>query len=1022
MKRVAPATASWMKIVSPTLFLALFVVTGLSVSAAEPATAAAPAAGREPWMVHRTAAFRIIYREDDAAAAAHVASIAEEVLERSVGFMAYRPDEPIPVVLYGDTARANGFFTPYPPHIALYVSHPAAPFLGARTPDWLEAVFVHELVHYLHLTRPIGFFGTASRVFGPLASAGSMLFLPGWAIEGPTTLAETELTAGGRGRDPFFEMEWVAPVLENRMYSYDQAGTGSVYAPRGRIYSAGYIMVDHLRDHHGEDAFIELNRSFQAWPFLGMRRALRATTGESARDFHAGMIAALQERYATRLSLPAGVATVPREAASWHLIGTGGDWVWAYRQAPEDPGSIMRRRRAAADSEAWERVTGLTPLDRFSAAVSPDGRMLAAVVVRRDAAADTNARMTSRGDLVVLQEAGDGWSPPRVVTERAHLFHPSLGQDADGRPVVVAGERDGSFSRLVEVDLETGERRTILAEPGASYATPSLSPDAAHVAATINRAGRQSVVVADRRTGRVLREFDLGGPADAEYRPRLLGAAGGTSRDGGQDGATDRPASRAGDENATAGAGGMALELWLAADAAGTLELYRLQLDTQANLLSTERMVRDQVGASDGMPLGPGRLIYASYRSDGPTLRTTAPDAAGQNADRSPARASASTPEPGPEATNRAYTGRLPSGVPILTESRPYRDWPRPILWLPLAAVAGELEGDTEFELGATLLAASTLARHDLAVSALVNTTTGYSTGMLDYLFQPGQTGLELSLVATGIGAIEAEDQSRQAGLGVDRLLWYREDGQRFGGLRARLGADYFNESGEEELQGSVAANLLSSTYSGTAQIYGGIARGVSTRLAYRPALLDRNEAGFASVTSLSAGIGRVAGWVRLLPELSFAGSTTGSAPANLPYSGATFSPEGTNALENTDYAWLGNLSLGIALPPADAAWRGFSVQQTGLRLFVEQAADGTLRPDNHSLLGLELRSTLQFNLIPLVLRGGATVRIPHTTDAGPARLQFFLGLGGAAIDQVSERSTRNRFASRVTESTRLRF
>lgn len=995
------------------------------LAAQQPESQGVHGPGSEVWLVHRTEAFRIIYQAEDAAAATHVASIAGELLSRAGAFMGYLPEEPIPVVIYGDTARANGFFSPYPPHIALYVARPAAPFLGARTPDWLEAVFVHELVHYLHLTRPIGFFGSASRVFGPLASAGSLLFLPGWAIEGPTVVAETELTRGGRGRDPFFEMEWVAPVLERNMYSYDQAGTGSVYAPRGRIYSAGYIMVDHLRAAYGDDAFRELNRRFQNWPFLGMRRALRATTGISARDFHANMVAELQQRYAPRLALPGGTPAVPHEAASWHLIGTGGGYVWAQRSSPVDPGSIMRRPIGAgttdgadategADARAgWERVTTVTPLDVYSAAVSPDGRTLAAVVVTRTAEPDPEALMTSWGELVLMRRRADGrWTEAERITERTRLFHPALGTTAGGDLVILAGERDGSFSRVVEVDPMTGDRRKLLSEAGAHYATPTVGPQAEFVAATVNRAGRQSVVIARRSGGGLAAEVDLGGERDAEYRPRLLRGPEG------------------------------ALELWITADASGTLALYRVKLDAEGVPTATTRVVRDRVGVTDGFPLDERHIIYGSYRSNGPTIRTApAPVAPDLESPAPQDLESPAAPGPGSGAREPAVTARvrrgteagpassagvgasrLPSGESIITASRRYRDWPRPILWLPTVSLAGEVDGPSELEVGGGVIAASTLARHDLSLFAGVNTGTGFGSGTLDYRYQPGLTSFELALRSQGIGASDPAEREQGISVGAERLLWYRENGQRARALRGGLGLEYRNTAGTGQLQLSASGALRSARYRGPAQIYGGVGSGLQTRVAYRPALLDAAEAGYAGVTTASAALGRGHGWLRFLPELSLATSGSAAARGNLPYSGASFAPEGSGALEGVNAAWLGAMSLGVALPPVDAAWRGVALQQTGLRFYVEQAAGTGLSPDNNSLVGLELSSTLQFNTIPLDLRAGAALRVPHGAEAGAARLSFFLGLGGAALDQVSLRSTRNRPASPATESTRLRF
>jgi hypothetical protein len=339
------------RLLSRRLVVAIALLGAVAGSVAAEPVAATAAGARQPgrWLQIESAGFRIIFEEGDAAWAAEVARIAPSVRERTTGYLDYDPDEQIPVVLYGRTARANGFFTPFPPHIALFVGAPAGPWMGAATESWLEGVFVHELIHYLHLTRPIGLFGSASRVFGPLAAAGSVLFLPGWALEGVTVTGETRLTPGGRGRNPYFEAEWVAPILADEMYTLDQAGFPSPYAPRGRIYSAGYIMTEYLLATYGEDAFVRLNREFQRRPILGMRRAIRRTTGEKADDFYAGMVTELEQRYAWQRELPSGVTATPDDLAGWYLLGAVDEGIVALRRGPFDAGehhvSARRWRR-----------------------------------------------------------------------------------------------------------------------------------------------------------------------------------------------------------------------------------------------------------------------------------------------------------------------------------------------------------------------------------------------------------------------------------------------------------------------------------------------------------------------------------------------------------------------------------------------------------------------------------------------------------------------------------------------------
>ena len=113
-----------------------------------------------------------------------------------------------------------------------------------------------------------GFFHALSRVFGADARWGTAVFLPGWMLEGPTTNLETIFTVGGRGRNPFFEMQYEAPVIEGDLFSLAQASYASAFPPSGRIYVAGYVLVDHLLKTFGEDVFTRIMDDYLRLPFL----------------------------------------------------------------------------------------------------------------------------------------------------------------------------------------------------------------------------------------------------------------------------------------------------------------------------------------------------------------------------------------------------------------------------------------------------------------------------------------------------------------------------------------------------------------------------------------------------------------------------------------------------------------------------------------------------------------------------------------------------------------------------------
>ena len=963
----------------------------LAVQLAVPATAAA-----DQWLQYDTDHFRVIYRAEDADAAAHVAELTPSVWERTTAFLQYEPSERIPVVLYGETARANGFFTPFPPHVALFTAAPAGPWMGARTADWLESVFVHEVTHYLHLMQPIGFFGTASRVFGPLAAAGGTLFLPGWALEGPTTTAETVLTAGGRGRNPYFEMEWVAPILADEMYSYDQAGVASAYPPRGRIYSSGYIMTEHLLREYGEEAFIEVNREFQRWPFLGMRRALRRTTGERAPEIHQAMVESLEARYAPRRNLPTGAevgaevgATDERShprtdpLAQRHLLGVTDRGAIAFHRGAFDAGSLQLLR----ENGGWRHLTAVTPLDEYSVTVSATGAVAAAVVQRTNRAGAGGGPNVSFGDLYLMEldeERG------RRLTTGVRLFHPAL--DETGT-TVIAAERTGRFSRLVHVDRETEAITPIYAPAERFVSMPALSRSGQYLAVVENDAGRQSIVVLSRTGTSPLRyapvyRIDVGEEPDAEYRPLFAG---------------DR-------------------ELWFVADATGPLQLYRTTLpegEAATPLPPITRILTDQVGVLAGVPDDGGKVLYGTYRHHGYTVRRGEPTL--QMVGRvAPKPNLANAPAPAENGEDSGNAESSPGASPILRNSRRYWDLPRPVLWVPTAAVAGEVSGETRLDLGAGLIAVSTLGRHSLEAFAAYNPTDHQPSGSVAYTYAPGPTAFSMNAIADY--SLEPDGTARDSyeiAAALTRPLWYDEGSTRYRGVTAQVGGAYELEeidgfSQYAEFHG--ALRMARYRYSGAGQIFGGTGGEVQGAVQYQPQLLDRAEQDVATVTTAALRLGRRTGQLHVRPLAAVGTSTSGAAVDNLPWNASVFTPEGRDAIISADSAVMGRVALTGAARPLDLSWRGMSLQNAGSTAYVSQAAASqtglsqaaggspAITADNYTVAGAELTLQVKFNLLPLNITAGVAVRLPHGEDAGARRTQFYVNLGGAAVDQVSVR------------------
>lgn len=948
---------------------------------------AVPSRATAEWLRVDTARFCIVFEPEDAATAAEVLALSDSVHRRVTEYLAYVPKERIPVVIYGDTSAANGFFSPFPPHIALYVASPTGPWLGARTESWIEALFIHELTHYVHLTRPIGFFGTLSSILGPLTTSASTLFLPGWAIEGPTVNGETILTGGGRGRNAFFEMGWVAPILEDEFYTYDQAGASSSFPPSGRIYSAGYLMVNHLYDRYGPETFVELNREFQRLPFLGMRRAFRRTTGTSVTEFFDDMTTTLEEDYRSRVSLPTGAPLSPEEAIGvWQFVSAGEHGVYAYVRTQREAGALYH---IAWDGSLPERLVGLSPLDDDSIGVSRDGRRAVAAIEAIDYAGA--GATTGYSDLTLI-DLENGRT--RRLTTHRRFYHPRI--DPTGR--IYAIERVGSYSRLVEIDSTDGTVTERYAPTARTHYQPTISADGTLLALVENDHGRQDIIVLE--TEGFTPVAIVGAPDEgAEYYPQFVTV----------------------DEHE---------ELWFSSDRDGRLALYRTRRDAieaaagdlgSIPRIADTRLLEDQVGAFIGAPTPDGTVIYGSYRSNGYGIRVGTPLSGGDpGVPPTPQEGTLPPPtgtDPLAQVPHDPTDGNAAStdAVAALESARPYRDLPRPVLWLPLASLTTGSDEETVWQFGAAAIAVSALNRHQATIIAYYEPVNERVSGELAYTFTPGATSFDVGITQEYNTDNEIE---RSAALSVTRPLWVQRRLLAYRGLVASLGGLYraTGDAPSEEVAALGSFRLFSTRFGAARDAFGGPGAEIGASIALLPPYLDTESFDVESLGEIEIQR-RVApnSAVQVRSTIAVAGDTRSEALDILPYRAGRFDPDGDDALASASGAALGRLELLLPLGLYDGAWRGGSIHRLGTAFYLEQEAaltaathiDGTdadLEPGNFTVPGLELVADLAFNAIPFRVRAGLAVRVPHGEEGGSNEMTVYF-----RVDNIGGLDTGNR-------------
>jgi WD40-like Beta Propeller Repeat len=694
------------------------------------------------WQVVETRHFQFIFEQRDRASVDELLTFCEDVYANVTAVFNSYPDK-VPCVLRGRRDDANGLTWSFPSRIDLFVKAPTDSSSGSRTDNWLRLLLTHELTHFVHESMPTGVMHALSSVFGADIGTVGLDLLPGWAIEGPAVYDETVFTSGGRGRNPLFEVYTKAAAEEQSFFSLAQAGYQSAFSPPGRVYVAGYDLVEWMQDAYGTDTLRKIMTAYLDFPFLGPWQAIAKVTGRSADSVFLDMRAALEKKYADATQVRGGALITRRVPGNWTRPQATARGLYAYHYGPETFPSIVRLDPATGNETVLVRAD-LTDDSSFTASADGAEIWLSSMVV--DYSRPAEPRTAS--DLFVLDR---GSTRVRRVTWNSHLWQPAVSPD---RSSVVAVQGAGPYSRLVTVDPRTGAMRVLFSLSQGNVFSPALSPDGTKVAFVLNRRGMQDLYVADlpalKDASPALADVDtvvtdvngdlarpvLGPDPYGEYSPSFM--------DNGR--------------------------ILFSSDRSGSLCLYVADLPTGR----VSRVQEDPVGAIAGVSDGT-TLTYASYAGTGYCLKQVPLSGLSPVLLSEDSLVKKDLPAPA------EWTGAGAS-------SRPYRGFPSPLFWLPYAVLArnGPAPTDLAFGLGAiaeggSLLAASSWETDaswllgvnqpvgGLTVTADFGQLSVTAAGRLSYMYSAGWTeavdssaGLDWSPLAEDV-----LDASRSFSVGI---------------------------------------------------------------------------------------------------------------------------------------------------------------------------------------------------------------------------------------------------------------
>ncbi|MBQ0167029.1 MAG: hypothetical protein KBT02_07985 [Treponema sp.] len=450
------------------------------------------------WKQAETDHFTFVYEDASKEAAEAYAKIADEAWNK-IAEVYSLPQEKITVFVTGRTNTVNAF-TYWGPVINIGMF--TTPFLMNDflfRDDWVKYVFTHELIHAANGSFE-GKENPVADIFGNFFRMMDIQQVNGWELEGLTTVLETELSKAGRGRSPYFELNYKAPALEGSLLNYGEIGL-EAEPPAGQIYVYGYVMMRSIADRWGLDTLADIERNREVMGSL--EDAVLAVTGESAQQIWQEAKTGLVKKYAAERAIPEGKTISPIDSYYYRPAIILDDGTMIVLRSNDNGNDVVSLNPALPSGESLfeELENGEATLKEtilFSANSAGDADSVTADM-NRNVYASLAITRADRAPGPETEYQIFRWNAEEgltQLTQGSSYFQPSVSRDGS---TLVAIEQKGLHMRLVQIDTETGNVTPLLDDPLYDIGFPAVSADGSKVALLRTGQGRAAVAVFDMK-------------------------------------------------------------------------------------------------------------------------------------------------------------------------------------------------------------------------------------------------------------------------------------------------------------------------------------------------------------------------------------------------------------------------------------------------------------------------------------------------------------------------------------------
>ena len=458
------------------------------------------------WKQAETTHFRFIYEAASEPAAKAYAKIADQAWEK-IARIYSMPQEKTNVYVFSRLNIVNAYTFFSPPEIVMFDSPLLYNTFGFRE-DWMELFFTHELIHVANITFEDKKYLT-SKLMGETFRGMDYSMIPGWALEGLTTVLETELTDGGRGRSPYFELDFKAPTMDNNLIPYRLIGTEEE-PPYGQIYVMGYLIMRSIADRWGIQALadIERNRSFdRTW-----EESVKLVTGKTPQDIYREVKIALEKKYAGERQIPEGKIISPNDVnISYHrpaIVFDDGSLITIRSERGSDAYAVLLNPAAKEGLDYY--VSEKEAEDSQSKGQIRETILFTADFSDETALAADENKTVYFTSAVSRYDRNPGtetifpifkWTKEdgikRLTLDESSYYQPAVSRDGK---ILVAVEQSGLKMHLVQIDTETGDKTVIFEDSRYSFIQPALNQDGSQIAFLLLKDDRACVALGDIST------------------------------------------------------------------------------------------------------------------------------------------------------------------------------------------------------------------------------------------------------------------------------------------------------------------------------------------------------------------------------------------------------------------------------------------------------------------------------------------------------------------------------------------